>query len=44
MDGTSTENASMQEYLWYYDMVSRPIIKGTKIYRRMFIKARKSGN
>ena len=43
-DGTSTANVSMQEYLWYYDMVSRPIIKGTKIYRRMFIKARKSGN
>lgn len=44
MDGTSTESASMQEYSWYYDMVSRPIIGGTKIYRRMFIKARKSGN
>ena len=43
-DGTSTANVSMQEYSWYYDMVSRPIIKGTKIYRRMFIKARKSGN
>lgn len=43
-DGTSTVNVSMQEYSWYYDMVSRPIIKGTKIYRRMFIKARKSGN
>ena len=44
MDGTSTESASMQEYSWYYDMVSRPIISGTKIYRRMFIKARKNGN
>lgn len=43
-DGTSTASASMQEYSWYYDMVSRPIIKGTKIYRRMFIKTRKSGN
>lgn len=43
-DGTSTANVSMQEYSWYYDMVSRPIIKGTKIYRRMFIKVRKSGN
>ena len=43
-DGTSTANVSMQEYSWYYDMVSRPIIKGTKIYRRMFIKARKGGN
>lgn len=44
MDGISTESASMQEYSWYYDMVSRPIIGGTKIYRRIFIKARKSGN
>ena len=43
-DGTSTANVSMQEYSWYYDMVSRPIIKGIKIYRRMFIKERKSGN
>lgn len=43
-DGTLTVSESMQEYSWYYDMVSRPIINGTKIYRRMFIKARKSGN
>lgn len=43
-DGISAANASMQEYSWYYDMVSRPIIKGTKIYRRIFIIKRKSGN
>lgn len=43
-DGISAANASMQEYSWYYDMVSRPIIKGIKIYRRIFIIKRKSGN
>lgn len=43
-DGILAENASMQEYSWYYDMVSRPIIKGTKIYRRVFIIRRKSSN
>lgn len=39
MDGTSTESVNMQEYSWYYDMVARPIVNGTKLYRRMFIKS-----
>lgn len=38
-DGTLTENVNMQEYSWYYDMVARPIVDGTKLYRRMFIKS-----
>ena len=38
-DGTLTEDVNMQEYSWYYDMVARPIVNGTKLYRRMFIKS-----